>query len=306
MPIDSICFGCGQTLRVNDEFVSRKAKCPMCGFIYVAGGDPANESVSSESKTSDTLGDPFGATATFPIKAKQDPSLQPILAPIADSWASTPTKESEIKANDLPPFAAPIPKQVLASADFTERGPVTAGPSTIAVPATRYFVRTPNSMVYGPSDTTTVLDWINQGRLDDSCHIREEASEQWLGIAAWRFQSRSLQNVLVSSNPSSFNQFGTVPQSAVQSAGYGKSGNGVLVLVLGIASWILCVTAFGAWACSILAIVFGVGELKKIRSGESPSKEKSLVLVGISLGVANLAAWLVLLIGVMILAIVNA
>lgn len=35
MPIDSICTGCGRTLRVADEYAGHEAQCPACSAIYV-------------------------------------------------------------------------------------------------------------------------------------------------------------------------------------------------------------------------------------------------------------------------------
>lgn len=34
MPIETVCSGCGQRLRVGDEYAGRKARCPQCGTIY--------------------------------------------------------------------------------------------------------------------------------------------------------------------------------------------------------------------------------------------------------------------------------
>jgi len=160
-------------------------------------------------------------------------------------------------------------------------------------PATpvKYFVRTPNTMVYGPSERESVLDWIAQGRLDDTCHIREETSEQWIGIAAWRFQTRNVRNPIANPSFQNANAFGSVPATSIQSTGYPKAGNGNVVLVLGLVSWLLCPTGIGSWVCSILAIYFATIELEKMRNGLSPSKERAIVLIGMWLGILNLVAW---------------
>ena len=199
MAIDSQCTGCGKTLRVNDEFVGRKARCPVCGIVYVVGGVGLVETTPAPIDS-----DPIAVETTYFTQTDSSPST---LQPFADSTQSLATDK----------------------------------------PVDKFFVRTPNAVVYGPSDTETVLDWINQGRLDDTCHIREQSSEQWLGIAAWRFQSRSLQNPLAGPVYQGANQFGAVPVSTLQSAGQGKAGNGTVVLVLGLVSWVLCLTIFGAW-----------------------------------------------------------
>ena len=64
MPIQSICSGCGQTLRVADEHMGKLAKCPSCGTVYRVG-----ESAGGETQPSPTPGpaspsnDPYAATA---------------------------------------------------------------------------------------------------------------------------------------------------------------------------------------------------------------------------------------------------
>jgi len=257
MPIDSQCTGCGKTLRVDDEFVGRKARCPVCGFVYIVSGVILVE-----------------------------PTPVPISSPLTADHATDAAQDGS-SVSGLQPIAEPL--------------------STFATdkPVAKFFVRTPNSVVYGPSDTVTVLDWINQGRLDDTCHIREQSSEQWLGIAAWRFQTRGLQNPVIGPIFQTANQFGAVPVSTLQSAGQGKAGNGTVVLVLGLVSWILCLTIFGAWICSILAIVLAAIEFGKIRNGLSPSNEKTFVSIGMWLAIANLVTWAFLIIGVIVIAIIN-
>lgn len=271
MPIDSPCAGCGKTLRVNDEFVGRKARCPLCGNVYVVGGGQ----IASEASISKTS---FAPQSDWSSATGQ---------PNPDSWSSLPTEK--------PPLAQPIDSNISASV------PQVLEPTT----PVKYFVRTPNTMVYGPSDRESVLDWIAQGRLDDTCHIREETSEQWIGMAAWRFQTRKVQTPTENPRFQNANAFGSVPVSSNQSTGYPKAGNGNVVLVLGLVSWLLCPTAIGSWVCSILAIYFATIELGKMRSGVSPDKEKTIVLIGMWLGILNLVAWVLAFIGLVITVIVS-
>ena len=299
MPIDSQCSGCGKTLRVNDEFVGRKARCPMCGTVYVVGDAlgiaPIANPTSSVTMAETTYAAPSNSSAQ----------------PIADSWSSLPTAASEAimpvqqtrpqTSTSVPAIAVPEQSSVGIPSGLEN-------PQATPIPEQKYFVRTPNSMSYGPSDKATVLDWLDQGRLDDTCHIREESSEQWLGIAAWKFQTRKASTPV--SNQSSqvqptANRFGEVPTSNVQSAGYAKSGNGTVVLVLGLVSWLLCLTVVGGWICAILAIVFASFEFTKIKNGQTPGNEKWLVLLGMWLGIANLVAWLLSVIGLIVFSIVS-
>ena len=294
MPIDSLCTGCGKTLRVNDEFVGRKARCPMCGLVYVVGGGVGDATAESTSPS-----DPFTTETTY--APQTEVGSLPTLEPLSDSWSSLAAE----KPTNYEPKPQPVQTEAQSgAAPFNiNLAPLPSPVASLApAPVTKFFVRTPNTMVYGPSDTETVLDWIKQGRLDDTCHIREENSEQWWGLAAWRFQLRRLQNPLVSPVNPGASQFGAAPISTVQSAGYQKSGNGIVVLILGLVSWILCPTIVGAMVCAILAIIFATTELGKIRNGQSPSKEKAIVLIGLWLGITNLVAWAMLFIGIIIVA----
>ncbi len=308
MPIDSLCSGCGKTLRVNDEFIGRKARCPVCGTIYIAGG-PLDENKNPMDVGPVTiLGEPSTSSAdieTTYAKPQDVPAAS--VKSSGDSWSSMPTAKP--LADPTPQPQAVEPAATLPSLDPSAASP--SEPSTfaaipnVAPPQTMYFVRTPNSMIYGPSNAQTVHEWIAQGRLDDTCHIREAASEQWLGIPAWRFQCRTQLNPITNPSHASSNQFGSVPVSSVQSVGYTKSGNGLMILILGLVSWILCPTFIGALVCSLIAIVFAMTELKKIREGTSPQKEKALVLVGLFISVANLIAISVTIIVIVALAILN-
>ena len=242
--------------------------------------DQSNQMLASE--------DPAVVETNYAPKIE---SSAPVLQPLDDSWSSLPTERPAEKP--LGPTEPPSTPSVPTLAQMPQMSDV------------QYFVRTPNQMVYGPSGSATVLDWISQGRLDDSCHIREESSEQWLGIAAWRFQTRKLQNPMARPANAVANPFGAVPHSTVQSAGYSKSGNGTVVLVLGIVSWILCPTFFGAMLCSILAIVFAYNEFGKIRNGQSPDTEKAAVTIGLWLSIGNLIAWCLLIVGVIVVSILS-
>ncbi len=294
MPIDSLCSGCGKTLRVNDEFVGRKARCPACGKVYVVGDASSNLSVANPTPSVDV------AETTYVTPGiTSDSSSQPL----ADSWSALATSPSQLEApNERQSVQQPnaVPEQTSGGVP-----PSLELPQATPIAEPKFFLRTPNSMIYGPSDKATVLDWIDQGRLDDTCHIREETSEQWLGLAAWRFQTRKVNAPVSSPIQPTANRFGEVPRSSVQSAGYAKSGNGTVVLVLGFVSWVLCPTVVGGWICAILAIVFASFEFNKLRSGQTPSNERWLVLLGMWLGIAHLVAWVLCVVGLIITAIVS-
>jgi hypothetical protein len=269
MPIDSICSGCGKMLRVADDFAGRKARCPICGVIYVVG-DAGTQAAAVDSGNAET-------TYVQPIDSNSLQGMEPL--------ASSESLSSPISS------------------------PIAPAPSRIN---DEFFVRTPNQSVYGPTDRQTVLDWIAQGRLDDSCHIRQSNSEQWIGLPAWRFQSKQQDPFAnpfsvgaVGSAQNESLQFKPAPNSLNQSAGYARSGNGIVVLILGIGSWILCPTFLGALVCAIIAIALGLNELKRVRQGVSPASNRTPAMFGLWLGIINLVVLLGSIIAFVVIASMN-
>lgn len=60
MPLESICAGCGKRLRVADEYVGKKARCPSCGEIYtVPADDDERRGPESFVETSPHAASPF-------------------------------------------------------------------------------------------------------------------------------------------------------------------------------------------------------------------------------------------------------
>lgn len=272
MAIDSICSGCGKTLRVGDEFAGRKARCPLCGVIYEVSpfGNAADRS-HAVPETSYSPLKPTDAAGT---------SL-PTLQPLADSWSSLSTTEPRLST----PAASSNPSASLGQSapNQSQVVPNASGP--------KYFVRTPSQAVYGPADDKTINEWIAQGRLDDTCHIRHESSDQWIGIPAWKFQQKRTANPVVGGitpNDQSSNYFGTVPVATNQSAGFAKSGNGIWILLLGILGWIVCPTVIGGFLCGIPCIIMAQSELANVRNGRSPESERPLALIGMWLSIINI------------------
>jgi len=222
---------------------------------------------------------------------------------------SIPNPEREIQRTV--PMGSPSSSASVNS--FAEAPQGIAGPTRelAANLPPKYFVRTPSLVVYGPSEESVVLEWISQGRLDDTCHIRSESSSEWLGIPAWRFQLRQSRNAFVETgttsgavNRKSDNPF-FVPVPRNQSAVYVRTGQGMIVLVLGIVSWVLCLTAIGAPICSVIAVILGIKELKAVREGRSQPSERPLALIGLCLGILNLIVTFGSIIAIMILTITN-
>ncbi len=276
MAIDTPCSGCGKTLRVADDCIGKKARCPHCRTVYLVGSTPTLENRATHYRAPDN---PVASPET-PIP--ETTYANPLRFAEADSLA-TSLRPNELQSSPQPYEPMPTP--------------------SIAIEPRLFMVRVPSGDEFGPADALTIQDWIQQNRLDDRCHIRQQDQESWIGIPAWQLlQKREAASKNVFSNsPHSV----SAPAASNRSSVAPTSGRGVVVLVLGILSWVLCFSLIGGILCAIFAIPLGFSELKRINRGESPSNEKWMVLTGLGLSVANVAASVVGLMTFLIVAIVN-
>ncbi len=88
MAIESFCSGCGQRLRVGDEHLGKRARCPACGTEYVVGGGSA-ASVASTPQPNWPGGSPLAAQE--PAALVRGPEESPSLPP--SFFAKTPNGE---------------------------------------------------------------------------------------------------------------------------------------------------------------------------------------------------------------------
>ncbi|MFY7875871.1 MAG: hypothetical protein ACOVQM_10530 [Pirellula sp.] len=281
MAIDTPCSGCGKTLRVADDCIGKKARCPHCRTVYLVGSTPTLENRATQYRAPD---DPV-ASPENPIPENPIPETtyaNPLRFAEADSLA-TPLRPNELQSSLQPSESMPPPSTEIVTRLF--------------------MVRVPSGDEFGPADAVTIQDWIQQNRLDDRCHIRQQDQESWIGIPAWQLlQKREAASKNVFSNsPNSL----SAPAASNRSSVAPTSGRGVVVLILGILSWVLCFSLIGGILCAIFAIPLGFSELKRINQGESPSSKKWMVLTGLGLSVANVAASVVGLMTFIIVAIVN-
>jgi hypothetical protein len=216
MPIDSICPGCGRTLRVAVEHAGTEAQCPVCNTVYVV---PA----SSQSE----LGEQ--------VKASQ-------------------------------------PKQ--------------------------YFARIPTGAQYGPVSYEVIVSWLQENRINAACFIREEGQENWLPFLEWvQLPGNAIQMVML---PGSLPQpanlagssyaFGEIPGAQSSVVQYPIPSRGTLVLILGIVSWVLCITWVGSLVMAAVALGIGYKDLRNIASGATPPSERNLTLIGMWLAGSAMAA----------------
>lgn len=158
-----------------------------------------------------------------------------------------------------------------------------------------YYVRIPSGQEFGPADRDTILGWEAQGRVNDSCQIRSQAGGELIVFSSWKSAVDTHpdlpQTHASASRYSNVNvygdQIGRVEVPANQSVVVGRS-RATAVLILGICSWLLCVTIIFAPVCALLTIGIGISELGRIKRGESTDEQRNIVWIGIGLGAANL------------------
>jgi hypothetical protein len=205
------------------------------------------------------------------------------LNPFADSNASAPYQNTQ--------YYAPTAPSPLASSSAPAGQASTGSPASLN--PCLFFVRIPNGQEFGPVDSQTIVEWQKQGRVSDSCFVREQHAPTGLPYAQWL---ESLQRpapkpsmVMPDRSVNVYGErFGQANVPANQTA-IPLSGNGTLIMWLGICSWILCVTIFGGAILSLIVVIMGAMELGRINSGRSSPEERPQVWIGLGFAIANLA-----------------
>lgn len=173
----------------------------------------------------------------------------------------------------------------------------------------RFFVRIPSGQEFGPADRATILAWESQGRVNETCKVRSQTGSLYTDFKIWK-ETASSAILQPTSLPrfSSVNvfgdQIGRVDVAANQSTLVTQS-RATTILVLGIGSWVLCLSIFGAPVCAVIAICMGIGELGRIHRGEVSSDNKPAVWLGLILGATNLLFTLILLVCGLIASVVS-
>ncbi|XZE35205.1 hypothetical protein SH501x_000692 [Pirellulaceae bacterium SH501] len=187
-----------------------------------------------------------------------------------------------------------VPHQPLAdAASESERTLDQSG--SVETKSETFWVKVPDGNVYGPTDSATILSWAEQGRVNATCEVNPNGSQLWLNFTVWRMQqlekhaSTSVGVSAAARTPNLFgDQFGVHPVPANQKPTT-SSGQGLLILSLGLISWFLCPTILGAPLCSIITLILATNELRKISEGRSPRGDRTLVLIGMWLAIGNMA-----------------
>jgi hypothetical protein len=153
----------------------------------------------------------------------------------------------------------------------------------------QYWMRTADGAVYGPTDRNNLSRWFREGRVGAGYQIRRGSSGLWQDAAffAHEIPTESPRQPAPTVSPSG-NPYAVQPAaSAMGSPGaalhpYPKPDRGVIVLVMGILSFVIC----GVFA--IVAVIMGRSALNDINAGLANPNDKPLVQIGFWMGVVNL------------------
>ncbi|XZE44277.1 hypothetical protein SH467x_003877 [Pirellulaceae bacterium SH467] len=261
MAIISTCESCGSTLQVDDAYAGLQARCGMCNALYTVPHKPLAQSSS-----------PSTFSSAHPLSS------------VSSEHDAKPATGSDAETIELQPIDSPGFAPVLSADSTLERSEPT------------FWVKVPDGNVYGPVDAATLLGWAEQGRVNSTCEVNPNGSQLWLNFSVWRMQHSALEKrnppLAGSSHVGSPNLFGesfaAQPLPANQKPTT-SSGQGLLVLSLGLISWFLCPTVLGAPICSIVTLILATNELKRIAEGRSPRSDRVMVLIGMWLAIGNLA-----------------
>ena len=83
MPIETMCSGCGQRLRVAEEHAGKLAKCPRCGATYTVPSGSSSAALHSAGTASGIAG---GKTDAWYMRAEDGRSYGPVTKSELDTW----------------------------------------------------------------------------------------------------------------------------------------------------------------------------------------------------------------------------
>lgn len=152
----------------------------------------------------------------------------------------------------------------------------------------QYWMRTADGTEYGPTDRDNLSRWFREGRVGEGYQIRRGPTGLWQDAAffAHEIPSESMQRPAAGSS-SAKNPYAVQTNAGVATAPaplhrYPKPDRGVIVLVMGILSYVIC----GLFA--IVAVIMGRSALNDINAGLANPNDKPLVQIGFWMGVVSL------------------
>ncbi|MBX3422261.1 MAG: hypothetical protein KF752_11965 [Pirellulaceae bacterium] len=203
--------------------------------------------------------------------------------PSSGSGSEAPASTPELAATPTAQSPATTESPIVSASDSQTAQPIVDS----------YWLLAADGQVYGPTDRDTLNRWFHEGRIGAGYRIRQGEAGPW--TEAHVFHPANAFHT-ASGNPYAVSPTLALG-SGVASPTYAKPDRGVLVLVMGILSFVVC----GLF--SIIAVVMGARALKDIQAGLANPNDKTMVQIGFWLGVVNLVLHL-LVIALIALAII--
>ena len=146
-------------------------------------------------------------------------------------------------------------------------------PSDPAAATQSWRMRSPEGQTYGPVERTELDRWVSEGRVTADCELHCEGTGRWQGAAEVYAALRPQAQTAAAATAES--------PEAQRRYRYMESHRGVLILALGILSWVSC-PIFG-----IVAWVLGNRDLREMRAGRMDPSGMRLTQAGQILGMIH-------------------
>ncbi|MFO0819235.1 MAG: GYF domain-containing protein [Pirellulales bacterium] len=289
MAIELICPGCAKKLRVGEEHAGKSARCPACGTVT-----PVTSAAALHSRPDATP----DSTPASPFSALQDSTPAVSSTPVGGAQPGGFPSSSSQAGGAATLGGAKFGATTFggASASSVVGG---AGSSSGGQTATdgRWLLRADNGQTYGPIPRAELDAWVQQGRVSATSYVIREGDAQWL-LASDVYPQLKPMTTSASGNPwadaPTPGGFAYPPPSG--GYGYGPTGayggykrphRGVMVLVLGALSWVVC-CVFGP-----VAFFLGQADVSAMKRGEMDDSGLGMTRAGMYLGLAHLVLMIV-------------
>lgn len=289
MAIELICPGCAKKLRVGEEHAGKNARCPACGTVTPVTATAALHSrPDSPSDSPASQASPFGASFGSSVPASTPGANPPAPGSPVFGSAAFGTPSGGSQAGGAPTFSA---------ATFSGAGGPAVGMGTSGATsdpnaaAGRWLLRADNGQTYGPIPRSELDAWVQQGRVSATSYVIREGDAQWQ-LASVLYPQLNPLRTPASGNPwaetTTPGGFAYPPPSGAY--GYGQTGalggykrphRGVLVLVLGALSWVICFI-FG-----LVAFFMGQADVRAMKRGEMDDSGLAMTRAGMYIGLAS-------------------
>ena len=173
----------------------------------------------------------------------------------------------------------------------------------------QWSMKTPDGSEYGPVSKEELDQWLREGRISADCFLKSSATGKWQPAADVYQMLRSSSsrpttggqyvaggaatNFPTSNNPfqdtqTGLGSYGTPPPGL-------EDHRGVLILILGMISWMACLIAGPCGiSVSIVAITLGAMDLKKMNQGHMDPSGKTMTACGLWISIVQIVATILL------------